>query len=97
VLVQTKDLAMAFGLTRDDTYFQYTTVRYTSMSMRDSPNNTLPQTGWMMWPYMINALAIGTRIVLYDGSPFHPTLERFLTFIADQGCVPPPLSICLLC
>ena len=28
--------------------------------------------GWMMWNWLVSALAIGCRIVLYDGSPFHP-------------------------
>ncbi len=29
--------------------------------------------GWMMWNWLVSALAAGCRIVLYDGSPFHPT------------------------
>ena len=28
--------------------------------------------GWMMWNWMVSALALGTTIVLYDGSPLHP-------------------------
>ena len=28
--------------------------------------------GWMMWNWLVSALAVGCRIVLYDGSPFHP-------------------------
>ena len=28
--------------------------------------------GWMMWNWLVSALAIGTTIVLYDGSPLHP-------------------------
>lgn len=28
--------------------------------------------GWMMWNWLISALAIGTTVVLYDGSPFYP-------------------------
>lgn len=28
--------------------------------------------GWMMWNWLISALAVGCRIVLYEGSPFHP-------------------------
>ena len=31
---------------------------------------------WMMWHWLVSALAIGTTIVLYDGSPFHPGPER---------------------
>ncbi len=28
--------------------------------------------GWMMWNWLVTALASGATIVLYDGSPFHP-------------------------
>jgi acetoacetyl-CoA synthetase len=28
--------------------------------------------GWMMWNWLMSALATGARLVLYDGSPFHP-------------------------
>lgn len=42
-------------------------------------------TGWMMWNAMIPALAHGTRLVAYDGSPFHPNVQTFLKFISDQG------------
>ena len=28
--------------------------------------------GWMMWNWLVSGLAAGCRIVLYDGSPFHP-------------------------
>ena len=28
--------------------------------------------GWMMWNWQMSALACGTTLVLYDGSPFHP-------------------------
>lgn len=28
--------------------------------------------GWMMWNWLASALACGTTLVLYDGSPFHP-------------------------
>jgi acetoacetyl-CoA synthetase len=27
---------------------------------------------WMMWNWLVSALASGTTLVLYDGSPFHP-------------------------
>lgn len=39
-----------------------------------------------MWPFMLTGLACGARIVLYDGSPFHPDLRSYLKFINDQGC-----------
>ncbi len=28
--------------------------------------------GWMMWNWLVSALATGAAVVLYDGSPFHP-------------------------
>jgi acetoacetyl-CoA synthetase len=28
--------------------------------------------GWMMWNWLVSALACGATIVLYDGAPFHP-------------------------
>jgi acetoacetyl-CoA synthetase len=31
--------------------------------------------GWMMWNWLVSALASGTRIILYEGSPFHPDGE----------------------
>jgi len=29
-------------------------------------------TGWMMWNWLVTALACGSTLLLYDGSPFHP-------------------------
>ena len=34
--------------------------------------------GWMMWNWLVSGLATGCRIVLYDGSPFHPSPEALL-------------------
>lgn len=31
-------------------------------------------TGWMMWNYLVSALAVGATVVLYDGSPGQPDL-----------------------
>jgi acyl-coenzyme A synthetase/AMP-(fatty) acid ligase len=31
--------------------------------------------GWMMWNWLVSALAEGAAIVLFDGSPSHPTLD----------------------
>jgi acetoacetyl-CoA synthetase len=31
-------------------------------------------TGWMMWNFMVSALALGTSLVLFDGDPAHPDL-----------------------
>jgi acetoacetyl-CoA synthetase len=39
--------------------------------------------GWMMWNWLVSALAAGATVVLYDGSPFHPEPEH-LWRIAEQ-------------
>ncbi|RON61555.1 acetoacetate--CoA ligase [Pseudomonas fluorescens] len=40
--------------------------------------------GWMMWNWLVSALAVGSAVVLYDGSPFHPAPERLLDLIDDE-------------
>ena len=42
-------------------------------------------TGWMMWNYLVGALSVGARIVLYDGSPLFPTPEAQLHLVQQQG------------
>lgn len=37
-----------------------------------SPFSDLPQTGWMMWNWTASALACGTSVLCYDGSPLKP-------------------------
>jgi acetoacetyl-CoA synthetase len=32
--------------------------------------------GWMMWNWLVSMLASGAAIVLYDGSPTHPQIDR---------------------
>ncbi|WP_462330148.1 acetoacetate--CoA ligase, partial [Thiohalocapsa halophila] len=41
--------------------------------------------GWMMWNWMASALALGTRLVLFDGSPFHPGPEVLWDLVAEEG------------
>ncbi|KAI0339857.1 acetoacetate-CoA ligase [Trametopsis cervina] len=41
--------------------------------------------GWMMWNSMLPALSQRSRLIAYDGSPFHPSLPAFLKFVSDQG------------
>src|ERR671939_2168394 len=31
-------------------------------------------TGWMMWNFLIGGLLLGTSVILFDGSPRHPSL-----------------------
>ncbi|RWU18853.1 acetoacetate--CoA ligase [Pseudomonas alkylphenolica] len=40
--------------------------------------------GWMMWNWLVSGLAVGTTLVLYDGSPFHPGPERLLDLIDSE-------------
>ncbi|KAJ7187744.1 acetoacetyl-CoA synthetase [Mycena filopes] len=56
------------------------------VSVGVAPDDTshATQTGWMMWTFMLTGLANGSRIILYDGSPFHPDLRTYLKFISDQ-------------
>lgn len=39
--------------------------------------------GWMMWNWLVSALASQAKLVLYDGSPVYPTPTRLFD-IADQ-------------
>jgi acetoacetyl-CoA synthetase len=40
--------------------------------------------GWMMWNWMVNGLAAGATLVLYEGSPFHPGPEAMFDLIDAQ-------------
>jgi acetoacetyl-CoA synthetase len=40
--------------------------------------------GWMMWNWMVSAVATGATIVLYDGSPLHATPERMWDVVAAE-------------
>jgi acetoacetyl-CoA synthetase len=42
-------------------------------------------TGWMMWNLLISGLLVGSTIVLYDGSPGHPSLDRLWRLADDTG------------
>ncbi len=41
--------------------------------------------GWMMWNWLVSALAVGCTIVLYDGSPFHPGPQRLFDLAEAEG------------
>ena len=57
-------------------------------------------TGWMMWNLLISGLLVGSTIVLYDGSPAHPSLDA-LWRLADKhrithfGTSAPYIQSCL--
>jgi acetoacetyl-CoA synthetase len=40
--------------------------------------------GWMMWNWLVTALASEATIVLYDGSPFHPGPERLFEIVEQS-------------
>jgi len=41
--------------------------------------------GWMMWNWLTSGLAIGSTLVLYDGSPLHPDAGRLFRMIDRNG------------
>jgi acetoacetyl-CoA synthetase len=40
-------------------------------------------TGWMMWNWMLTALALGTELVLYEGDPTYPNPQHLLEVVAQ--------------
>ena len=41
--------------------------------------------GWMMWNWLVTALASGATLLLYDGSPFHPNRNVLFDFADATG------------
>ena len=41
--------------------------------------------GWMMWNWLVSGLATGCRVVLYDGSPFHPGPNTLLDLAEKES------------
>lgn len=41
--------------------------------------------GWMMWNWLVSGLATGSRLVIYDGSPFSKNGSILLDAIDDEG------------
>ena len=41
--------------------------------------------GWMMWNWLVSGLATGCRIVLFDGSPFHPDANSLLDLAESEA------------
>ncbi len=41
--------------------------------------------GWMMWNWLVSALASKAAVVLYDGSPFHPGPDALLDLAAEEN------------
>jgi acetoacetyl-CoA synthetase len=42
-------------------------------------------TGWMMWNYVVGGLLTDATILLYDGNPATPSLDRLWDFAAETG------------
>ena len=42
--------------------------------------------GWMMWNWLVTALGSGATLLLYDGSPFHPTGNVLWDYAAAERC-----------
>jgi len=41
--------------------------------------------GWMMWNWLVSALAAGATLLLYDGSPFHPNGNILFDYADAEG------------
>ncbi|WP_181706037.1 acetoacetate--CoA ligase [Chthonobacter rhizosphaerae] len=41
--------------------------------------------GWMMWNWLVGGLAAGATLLLYDGSPFHPSGAVLFDFADQEG------------
>ncbi len=41
-------------------------------------------TGWMMWNWLVSALAAGATIVTYDGSPMYPTHQQLFDIVERE-------------
>lgn len=42
-------------------------------------------TGWMMWNFLVGGLLNGSTIILYNGSPSYPDLNRLWRLAAESG------------
>ncbi|ARG98087.1 acetoacetate--CoA ligase [Legionella micdadei] len=40
--------------------------------------------GWMMWNWMVSALALGVTLTLYEGAPTYPGADRLFKLIDDE-------------
>jgi acetoacetyl-CoA synthetase len=41
--------------------------------------------GWMMWNWLVSSLAVGSSVVLYEGSPFYPSPAAMFDLIDEFG------------
>jgi len=40
--------------------------------------------GWMMWNWLVSSLAVGARVLLFDGSPFYPRPDVLWQLAQDE-------------
>jgi len=40
--------------------------------------------GWMMWNWLVSGLGVGATLILFDGSPFHPTPSVLFEYAAAE-------------
>ena len=40
--------------------------------------------GWMMWNWLVASLAVGAKLILFDGSPFHPNPGALWKLAQDE-------------
>lgn len=40
--------------------------------------------GWMMWNWMVSALALGSTLTLYEGSPTYPNIYRLFKILEEE-------------
>ena len=53
-----------------------------------TPDDTfyyLTNCGWMMWNWLASGLATGCTLLLYEGSPLHPSPDALWKICADEG------------
>jgi acetoacetyl-CoA synthetase len=41
--------------------------------------------GWMMWNWLVSSLAVGARVILYDGAPLAPDAASLWTMAQEEG------------
>ena len=41
--------------------------------------------GWMMWNWLVSAITVEAKVVLYEGNPFAPGPERLWEMAAEEG------------
>ncbi len=42
--------------------------------------------GWMMWNWLVSGLASGATLLLFDGSPFHPSGNILFEYVQAERC-----------